>query len=214
MRPLRVLKAICAVLALLLPGCGGGGGSPSTASNQNLSASGVPPPAVNVLISPQQARVVTGQSLTFRAEVLGTTDLSVRWSAQRGSITTGGVYTAPDTPGPDTVTVASVPFPTRSATAQITVVPPVRVTITPRTATLTINQTQQFSAVVQNAEDPSVTYQVQEGPEGGSITPSGLYTPPRRRGVFHVIAISNADPSKRDTAEIRVLAGSAGGTVQ
>lgn len=214
MWPLRVLETISVVLVLLLIGCGGGGGSPSTLLSQNPPANGSPPSAVNLLISPQQARVVTGQSLTFRAEVLGTTDPSVLWSAQRGRITPQGVYTAPDTPGPDAVTVASIPFPARSATAQITVVPPVRVTIAPRTVTLTINQTQQFHAEVQNAEDPSVIYQVQEGPAGGSITPTGLYTPPRRRGVFHVIAISNADPSQRDTAEVRVLAGSAGGIVQ
>ena len=60
-------------------------------------------PSVQVLISPIKAHVLTGENVTFDANVIGIDNNNVVWdvvkSAGGGSITSSGVYTAPDTTG-------------------------------------------------------------------------------------------------------------------
>ncbi|KAB0663853.1 hypothetical protein F6V25_15615 [Oryzomonas japonica] len=76
------------------------------------------------------------------------------------------------------------------------------ITITPSVAKMQINgPTQQFTANI------SVTWSVIT-PNGGTITPGGLYTGPARQGMFLVKATSTVDPTKSSTAI--VLMGSGG----
>lgn len=72
----------------------------------------VPGPVSRIAVSPSTATILTGDSQTFSAiaydqhdNVVGGTTFA--WSATRGSVTTGGVYTAPATVGADTVTATA-----------------------------------------------------------------------------------------------------------
>jgi alpha-tubulin suppressor-like RCC1 family protein len=85
------------------------------------SASIVVSNKISVTVSPTTATVITGARQTFIATVDGSTNQSVTWAAQRGTITTGGVYTAPATEGSDIVTARSVVDNTALASAQVTV---------------------------------------------------------------------------------------------
>jgi hypothetical protein len=83
----------------------------------------------------------------------------------------------------------------------------VNVSITPSPATITLGETQQFTAVVRGASNTSVTWQVVES-GGGSISASGLYTPPGAPGTYRVKATSVADPAQSATVFVTVTSGS------
>src|SRR5437764_7636334 len=89
---------------------------------------------------------------------------------------------------------------TLSAAAQVSV------TVRPRTTGLTYTQTQQFTAKVSNSTNTSVRWTV-DGITGGNstvgtISSSGLYTPPHALGTHTVRAISLADTSKSATGRV------------
>lgn len=50
---------------------------------------------IRITVSPSSANLVSNQTQTFTATVTGTDNTGVNWSASAGSITNGGVYTAP-----------------------------------------------------------------------------------------------------------------------
>lgn len=82
--------------------------------------------------------------------------------------------------------------------------PPVSVTLSPRAVGLTFTQTQQFSAVVLNSSNPQVNWTV-DGVAGGNagtgtISSSGLYTPPQGTGSHTITATSVAEPGKSASA--------------
>jgi hypothetical protein len=82
--------------------------------------------------------------------------------------------------------------------------PAVSVSISPTTTNLNIGETQQFAATVTGSTNTSVTWSVQEGSAGGTITSGGLYTTPSTPGTYHVVATSVADNSKSATATVVV----------
>jgi hypothetical protein len=92
----------------------------------------------------------------------------------------------------------SVSFSVMAATQGITSVSPSSVTLGPK-------GTQQFVATVTSSNSP-VTWSVQEGATGGSITSTGLYTVPANIGNFHVVATLVADPSESAAAAVTVVA--------
>jgi hypothetical protein len=49
-----------------------------------------------------------------------------------------------------------------------------------------------------------VTWSVQEGAAGGTITPTGVYTAPENAGTYHVVATSAADISRTAVAAVAV----------
>jgi hypothetical protein len=91
---------------------------------------------------------------------------------------------------------------TQSATATISV-PPVTVMVSPPAPTVFLGAMQTFLATV-TATNMAVTWTVQEGAAGGSITSAGVYTAPQVVGTYHLIATSMADPTKSGTATITV----------
>jgi len=108
-----VLTAILAAV-----GCGGGSGG------------GGGPQSVSVSVKPlRTALVATTQTQQFTAAVTGSTQTSVTWSVDGvaggntsvGTITTGGLYTAPAGPGTHTVTATSVADTGKSAAASVAV---------------------------------------------------------------------------------------------
>jgi len=103
---------------------------PLQVCNFNVAAS------TTVSISPGTASLTVGGTQQFTATVAGTTDTAVTWSTTGGTITTGGLYTAPNTAGTYSVTATSVADPTKSAAATVTVTataPPVagQLSVTP-----------------------------------------------------------------------------------
>ncbi|WLT30993.1 fibronectin type III domain-containing protein [Geothrix sp. PMB-07] len=80
--------------------------------------------AVSVAISPVAITVQAGKTQAFTATVAGSTNTAVTWSvvgSQAGSISSGGLYTAPDTAGTFQVKATSVADTAKSATATVTV---------------------------------------------------------------------------------------------
>ena len=82
--------------------------------------------------------------------------------------------------------------------------PTAGVVITPSSATLLPGSQRSFSAKVNGNADQSVTWTITEGASGGTVTPAGMYTAPMTKGTYHLVAKSDADPSKSATAQITV----------
>jgi hypothetical protein len=77
-----------------------------------------------VPVTPANQTVAPGTQ-TFSATVNGGATNGVSWSASGGSITSGGVWTAPNTTGTYTITATSVDEPSISASTTVTVSAPV-----------------------------------------------------------------------------------------
>jgi len=76
---------------------------------------------VSVAINPISASLQTNATQQFTATVTGASNTAVNWTANGGTITTGGLYTAPSSTGTFTVTATSVADTTKSASAAVTV---------------------------------------------------------------------------------------------
>jgi len=61
------------------------------------------------------------------------------------------------------------------------------------------------SAVVTGATDTRVTWTLQEGSSGGTVSAKGLYTAPATAGTYHLVATSLQDPTKKGTLAIQVV---------
>ncbi len=124
----RMVFALSLGLLFLPTGC-----DPSTSATPSASSPSAPS-SVSVAIVPSTATVPEGGSLSFLATVKGVADTTVTWSVQGGatggSITSSGVYTAPNTLGTYHVVATSVADATASASAVVTIGPPVTSTAT------------------------------------------------------------------------------------
>jgi WD40 repeat protein len=182
------------VLIVVLPGCGGGG-----------TGGGTEPVAVS--ISPPTANVIQGGTQSFTARVTGTSNSAVNWTVQEGttggSITSMGVYTAPNKDGTFHVIATSQADTSKSSTA-IATVPPVAVSLSQTDVTIDVGNQFTFIATVTGTVNTAVSWAIQEGASGGSITSSGVYTAPGTHGTFHVIAKSQADTTQQVTATVTV----------
>ena len=169
-------------------------------------------PVVTVTVTPQNPFVTQGQTQQFAAQVTNSGSTAVTWgiSPVFGSISAAGLYTAP-------ANVASAQQVTVTATLQsdnskfgsttMTVVPPVTVSISPTSASLTQGQTQQFTPTVMNAANTSVTWSFL--PMVGTLSSLGLYTAPAvltNPQMITVTATSVADPSKLASATVTLIA--------
>jgi trimeric autotransporter adhesin len=79
-----------------------------------------------VSVSSSATTVKVGRTLTFTATVTGTSNTAVTWEVSQpngGTITAGGLYTAPNTPGTYFVTATSDANKNRRATVSVTVIP-------------------------------------------------------------------------------------------
>ncbi len=151
------------------------------------------PPPITVSVNPATATVSPGASQQFMATVTGTMNTAVTWqvngtpgsSTAAGTITSNGLYTAPNTiPNPATVTVTAVSSANASdsGSAIVTVAQQAAVTVSPNPITVAIFTTQQFTATVNGQSSTAVTWEV-HGVTGGSqatgyISTSGLFVAP------------------------------------
>jgi hypothetical protein len=169
-----------------------------------------PAPVITVSVNPSAATVTAGGSAAFTATVANTTNQAVNWSVQEGAaggtVTSAGAYTAPATAGTYHVVATSLADTTKAAVATVTVTapPPLAVSVTPSSASIAAGAALTFSATVSNSSNQAVTWSVQEGSVGGSVTSGGLYTAPSTAGTYHVVATSSADPSKSASGSVTV----------
>lgn len=192
------LLALLAVPLLLLMSCGES--SSPTASTQ-----------LQVAINPNAVNLDQGGTKTFSATVQGSSNTAVNWNVREGAaggnITSAGLYTAPAAAGTYHVIATSQADSTRTATATI-IVPAVSVTVSPAAATLRPNETRGLTATVRGSVNTKVTWNVQEGAAGGTITSTGLYTAPVNTGFYHATTTSMADSTQSATAQITVTTAS------
>jgi hypothetical protein len=179
--------------------------------------------AVGISVSPTTAQVGGGAQEQFRATVTGSSHTAVTWTITGlgcagnicGTVSPSGLFTAPAVPpNPPffSVTATSVADPTKSASATVTIVPEVHVTISPTSAKLAPSASGQFSAQVTGSSNTSVSWSVSgtgcAGSSCGKITATGLYTAPAsvpNPSVVTVTAKSLADTIKSASAQVSVV---------
>ena len=163
---------------------------------------------LTVQVAPAAVTLGPGDTQQFTAEVLHSTDPAVRWSVfpALGAISATGLYTAPASLSLSsvvTVSAVSVADGTKIGEAVITLTPRVQVAIAPAAITLFGGQTQQFTATVQGAANPAVTWSL--SPATGEISAAGLYRAPAviaAPASVTVRAVSVADPQRAATATV------------
>ena len=80
----------------------------------------------------------------------------------------------------------------------------ITVAVNPNTVTLNTGATQTFTATVTGSTNQNVTWSVDGGAAGGTITATGLYTAPATPGTYTVRATSIADNTKSGTGTVTV----------
>ncbi|MEZ5399701.1 MAG: malectin domain-containing carbohydrate-binding protein [Bryobacteraceae bacterium] len=164
------------------------------------------PSPVTLSLTPTSATVSPGGQATFKATVSGSTDSRVTWViAGPGTISNTGVYTAPPsiaTTQQATIKATSVADNSKFATAVVTVVTPVSISVSPATATVSAGGTAQFTATVLGTADSRVTWSA----SAGSIDSSGRFLAPTVTSTTAVTitARSIADATKAATAGVTV----------
>jgi hypothetical protein len=140
-------------------------------------------------VSVRSASVEATESVQLVADVVavGAIDSSVTWSVEPGSLgavdAVSGVYRAPDAAGTYRVRATSVADPAQAGVGVVTVLAPppppaVAVAVSPTSASLIAGGSRTFAATVSGTTSTAVTWSVQEGAAGGSITSAGVYTAP------------------------------------
>jgi RHS repeat-associated protein len=155
-------------------------------------------PVTGVVVSPARSVIDSGQQEPFTAVVEGQNgephpNQAVTWSISgpaSAAIAANGLFTAPAVPGVYIVTATSVADATQSGAATVTVGEDLM--ILPSSASLAPGASQTFAAQVSGVTTPAVTWSVEEGAAGGSISPAGVYIAPATPGVYHVIALSSS----------------------
>jgi uncharacterized protein YjdB len=168
-------------------------------------------PPAGVSVSPATATLYGGQSQQFYATVVGLPSSTVTWSINpaAGSINpVTGLYSAPaEIASQQTVavTATSVADPTKSATAVVTLLPPVAVAVSPATEVAYAGQTRQFTATVGNAANTAVTWSL--SPSVGTVSAPGLDTAPSSITAHHAVAVlaTSVDPSKSAAATVTLM---------
>src|ERR1700733_7879859 len=191
---------LAGVVPLSLAACGGGSGSsqitPPSSSISSVSAV-CTPSAVAAKATSQCSAVVQGT---------GRFSSAVTWSANGGTISSGGLFTAPTSPGSVTVTATSTQDTTKSGTASVTVqsLPPTitSVAVACNPSTIGANATSQCSATVQGTG--SYSFGVTWSASAGSVNTNGLFTAPASPGSVTVTATSTQDTSQSGAATVTV----------
>lgn len=165
---------------------------------------------VSVAVDPQEATIAAEDTLGFTATVTGSAVTAVSWTVVEtggGTIDAQGVYTAPASPGTFHVRATSVASPSVSGESTVVVAAPVAVAvaIAPRTTSVVASGTVTFTATVTNTMNTAVTWSVPTA-GCGTVTAAGVYTAPSTARTCTVVATSQADPSKSDTATVTVTA--------
>ena len=191
---------------------------------------------------PSTATLAANHRVTLTASENGTTGASLAWSVggvPGGNLTVGQLcvvasspcqsitsgtatqvdYVAPGaipSSNPISVRVALAGNPAIFASAQITVINHILVSVFPGSVTLPPLGVQGFAASVFGASNQAVVWQVQGSPctvrgACGAITPSGTYTAPAAQptpNTIQIVAISQDDSTQSGAANVTISSGS------
>ena len=180
--------------------------------------------AISVSVTPATPNLAGNTTQVFTAVVSNVTNASdrqVNWTiteANAGTLsaltaptaTTGATatYTSPVLSGTYHVVATSVADPTKSSSATVTVTAAIAVNPSRPSADLIPNQFVDISADVINTPNKGITWSVPAG--GGTLStpdsPSTRYTAPAAAGTYIVTATSVADPTKKATISMNVVA--------
>lgn len=124
-------------------------------SGLSISSSGLEPvpPQILVAISPATATVTAGGSQQFTATLTGTAQTGINWSSSAGTISTTGLFTAPNASSATNVTVNA----TSAADHKTTATALVSITPSKPPAALTIQTTSLATAIVGSAYSESLS---------------------------------------------------------
>ncbi len=140
-------------------------------------------------IVPATASVTLGTTLQF------TSSGATSWSATAGSVSSGGLYTAPATmPSSSQVSVTAT-GPNGSASAVVALVGGTAQAITPASASLALGATQQFTSAGATSWSASA----------GSISISGLYTAPATLPSSTAVSITAKGPNGTGAASVTLI---------
>ena len=206
-------EKLCATVALLLL-------ATFTASCAGFSISGNSSKAsiaVSITIDPVTATIDSGGVQQFAATVNNASSTTVTWTANVGTISASGLFTAPTVTSTEqaTITATSTADSTKVATASVTINPagtalPVSIAISPTSTTVASGGTQAFTATVANTTDTAVTWSASVGTisSSGGLTGlnSGLFTAPTVTSTIQatVTVTSVADTSKQASATVTI----------
>jgi hypothetical protein len=213
-RPILARIALFSVGAWTLGCAEGGAGS--------VAPPPPPPPSIQVTIAPNSGSVLLGDSLPFNASV-SNSDKSVNWSVngipggspQIGTITSGGIYSAPvDLPATAAVqvTATSNADSSKYASAVVTITSDIVVTLSPGNSAVELGAEQGFRATVSSAGHPDTTVHwsvtAASCPTAcGTVDANGNYTAPQilpANSAATVTATSAADPSRQSSVTITI----------
>ncbi len=230
--------------------------NPSTSNTASVTLTS----QASISLSPSAATLAVSHRQMFTASVFGSANTNVTLQAggiPGGSLTVGQIcvvgsnpcaivstasagsveYLAPasvPSPNPVTLTIVSQANPSQTASAQITVLAHIEVSVSPPSATLQPGATQSFNASVFGTDNQSVTWDVTgaacygTGSPCGGITAAGVFTAPISApspDSISIVATSSEDNSRTGSASITIetapaitgllpasaLSGSAGG---
>ena len=196
--------AVSVVVAAFVVGLNG-------CSSGYLSNNNPPPTSNGVTVSPASPTIPPSGTQQFTAMVNGAASTAVNWTANGGSISSAGLYTAPNFAGTWTVTATSTADSTKSGTATVTVksgatptpTPTpggINVTVSPNPVFVPPSGQQQFSASVTGTSNTGVTWMA----SAGTITAGGLFTAPGSSATVTVTATSMADATRSGAATVNV----------
>jgi len=174
-----------------------------------------PLPQVTVTVTPGSAQPYQGESVQFSASVQNAPGSDVTWQVNGtsggnpivGTISPAGLYAAPAlVPNPPTVTVTAAlqSDSAKTGSSSVTILSLSSITgtlvVSPALSSLTTSQTSQFQVLTPGVSNSEVSWAV----SGGTITPSGIYTPPSTQGAYTVKASLIANPNTIGTAQVDV----------
>lgn len=166
--------------------------------------------AVTIRAEPEAVELGPKQTKQFTAKVQGSGNQEVTWQiippeAGAGTISQGGLYSAPDFAADRTVTITatSAADRTKSASASVRLVLPT-VRIAPLSLPMKLATTQKITARVLHAQNTEVSWTVHPPGIGGEIDKDGQYKAPATAPTAEVTitATSKADPTKSDSAKV------------
>jgi hypothetical protein len=197
---------------------------------------------VSVSLTPATDTLAANHRVTLTAQAFGTTNTGVSWSVSGvsggntalgqicvvgsspcQSVASGSAlqvdYLAPGTipqPNPVSVVATSAADATKTATAQITVINHVLVSVQPASITLAPLSIEGFTATVLGTSDQSVVWQVQgtgcaNAGVCGAIDANGNYTAPDSAptpDALQVVAVSSDDSTQSGVANVTISTGS------
>ena len=185
----------CLVVGLMA-GCGGSGSAGNTGTVNSVS------------ITPNPIHLRPTEKIQLTALLDGGT-APISWGVNTlngGTVTQGGMYTAPIKSGTYEVQVALTANPAKFGKANAVVDSGYVVSISSATSVsgpffAAFNGTLQMSAKVTGASSNDVTWTT----NNGSISPSGLLTAPGTAGTATITATSTSDPGKSVTVSVAIV---------